>query len=263
MQPVIRQQQGRVALLTLNAPPMNLLGHEVIKALETHLADCRTDDRVRAVVLQGGARAFSAGSDLAELASRIQQGKAAVTEKFERDNAIFGALAAFEKPTLCAIEGLAFGGGLELAVCCDFIVGARDARFALPEIKLGAFPGSGGTVRVTQRVGLARARQLMLLGRTINASQALHWGLIDEVSDDGAALEAALEIATELASGPRQAIAACRQSLVSAVELDAEQALALSRQQAVELAFSADVAEGLEAFRAKRLPNFDGGITDE
>lgn len=254
--------EAGVARLVLDAPPMNAMDRTMIEQLEAHLQTCHRDDAVRVLLLHGnGSRAFSAGSDLGELRGLIAAGHDALRGKFEQYQRVFDALAHFPKPTLAAIEGAAMGGGLELAVCCDVIVAARGARLALPEIRLGVFPGSGGTVRVTQRIGAARAKRMMLLGDPLDVETALQWGLVDDVCDDGAAVATAQALAQRLAEGPRQAQQACKACIEAAVHEDEATALALSNRYAVELGFSADLAEGLAAFDAKRQPVFGVGKT--
>jgi len=248
---------GPVALLTLDAPPMNPLDRAMVARLGERVAQCARDARVRAVVLRGaGLRSFSVGSDLAELAGIVAQGREAIEEKFAQDEAVFGALAGLGKPTLAAIEGTAVGGGLELAVCCDLVLVGRSARLALPEILLGAFPGSGGTLRITRRVGPGRARRMMLLGDPVGVEESLAWGLVDHVVDDGRAVDEALALATRLAGGPALAIAACKAAIDAALDQPPSQALAFSRERAVELAFSTDLREGLDAFLGRRRPRF-------
>ncbi|WP_439590106.1 enoyl-CoA hydratase/isomerase family protein [Hydrogenophaga sp.] len=254
--------EAGIAHLVLDAPPMNALDRAMIQQLEAHLQACRLDDAVRVVLLHGnGPRAFSAGSHLGEVRSLIAAGRDALQGKFDQDQRVFGALAHFPKPTLAAIEGTAMGGGLELAVCCDVIVAARGARLALPEILLGVFPGSGGTVRVTRRIGAARARRMMLLGDPLDVATALQWGLVDDMCDDGAAVATAQALAQRLVQGPQQAQQACKACIAAAIDEDEATALALSNHHAVELGFSADLAEGLAAFDARRKPVFGAGKT--
>jgi enoyl-CoA hydratase/carnithine racemase len=254
------QRHDGVAQFTLDAPPMNPLDRAMIGQLETLLAQCRDDPTVRSLVLHGaGARAFSAGSDLNELRTLIAQGREALAAKFAQDHHVFGALAHFPKPTLAAIEGLAAGGGLELAVCCDLVIAGRGARLSLPEIHLGAFPGSGGTVRVTRRVGPGRAHRLMLLGEPVDAPTALGWGLVDELTDDGAALDQALRLAARMAQGPARAYQGCKESLAAALDGPDDAAHGIARRWAVELGFSDDLTEGLRAFDEKRRPRFGQG----
>jgi enoyl-CoA hydratase/carnithine racemase len=169
---------------------------------------------------------------------------------------VFGALAHCPKPTVAAIEGAAIGGGLELAVCCDFVVAARTAKLGLPEIRLGVFPGSGGTVRVTQRIGPARARRMMLLGDAIDAQTALSWGLVDEVCEAGEALATAMTLAARLAAGPALAQEGCKLAIAGASHADEDAALDIAQGWSVRLGFSPDLAEGLRAFDEKRAPAF-------
>ncbi len=248
-----------IARIELASPPMNTLTRPIVTQLDQALADCRADQAVRVVLLHGaGPRAFSAGSDLVELRQLIATGRDALARKFEQDMDVFGQLAHFPKPTIAAIEGAAIGGGLELAAGCDFIVAARSSRLALPEIHLGAFPGSGGTVRITQRIGPARARRMMLLGDAIDTAQAQVWGLVDELCDDGAAMDVAMGLAQRLAAGPVMAYEACKAAIDAAVESSEASALQLAARWAVRLGYSEDVAEGLRAIEERRAPRFAG-----
>lgn len=246
-----------IARLTLDAPPMNAMDRPMVAQLEERLAECVRDDAIRVVLVHGaGSRAFSAGSDLGELRGLVAQGPDALARKFEQERRVFGALAHCPKPTIAAIEGAAIGGGLELAVCCDFIVAARSARLFLPEIRLGVFPGSGGTVRITRRIGAARARRLMLLGDGIDADTALAWGLVDELAEQGTALQRALELGQRLASGPARALQGCKDAIAAAEDLDEKAALSVADRWAIDLGTTEDAAEGLRAFDEKRRPVF-------
>lgn len=250
-------KQDGVARIELAAPPMNTLTRAMVTQLGELLDACRADTEVRALLLHGaGTRAFSAGSDLGELRALIAQGEAALAAKFAQDMEVFGALAHFPKPTIAAVEGAAIGGGLELVAGCDFVVAARGARLSLPEIRLGVFPGSGGTVRITQRVGPARARRMMLLGDFVEVATAQAWGLVDETCDDGAALATASGLAQRLAAGPLQAYEGCKASIDAAVEGGEADALQVAARWAVRLGFSADLAEGLRAFDERRDARF-------
>lgn len=251
------EKKDGVARLELAAPPMNVLTRAMVTSLSERLEECRADRTVRVLLLHGsGTRAFSVGSDLVELRELIAQGRSALAAKFAQDMEVFGALAHFPKPTVAALEGAAIGGGLELAAGCDFIIAARSVRLALPEIRLGVFPGSGGTVRITQRIGPARARRLMLLGDPIDAATALSWGLVDETCEDGAALATASQLAQRLAAGPAQGYEGCKAAIDAAVDGSEAEALEMAREWAVRLGFSDDLAEGLRAFEARRAPRF-------
>ena len=246
-----------IACIELASPPMNTLTRPLVTRLGEVLAECRGDREVRVVLVHGaGTRAFSAGSDLNELRQLVATGEAALARKFEQDMDVFGQLAHFPKPTIAAIEGAAIGGGLELAAGCDFIIASRSSRLSLPEVHLGAFPGSGGPVRVTQRIGPARARRMMLLGDAVDAATAQAWGLVDDLCDEGTALATARQLAQRLASGPTQAYEGCKAAIDAAVEGGEAAALDLAARWAVRLGFSEDVAEGLRAVEERRAPRF-------
>jgi enoyl-CoA hydratase len=254
------ERVGGVAVITLENPPVNALTRAMIAALGAQLAALADDAGVRSVALRAaGTRAFCAGSDLHEFPALLQT-PGAMAAKFDKDGMVFGSLAHFPKPTIAAIAGVAFGGGLELAACCDLIVAAPDARFALPEIALGAFPGSGGTVWVTRRIGFARAHEMMMLGEPIDAGTALAWGLVNRLTED--VFAAAFALAQRLAAGPAHALQRCKQALGAAVDSPEQEALALSRRYAEEIAASADLREGLQAFHERRPPRFDDRIAD-
>ncbi len=251
------ETSGGIACIELASPPMNTLTRPLVTRLGELLADCRADPGVRVLLLRGaGLRAFSAGSDLNELRELVATGEAALARKFEQDMDVFGQVAHFPKPTIAAIEGAAIGGGLELAAGCDFIIASRSSRLSLPEVHLGAFPGSGGTVRITQRIGAARARRMMLLGDAVDAETAQAWGLVDEVCDEGKALASALQLGQRLAAGPAQAYEGCKAAIEAAVASDEAAALELAARWAVRLGLGEDVAEGLRAVQERRAPRF-------
>src|SRR6266480_1478194 len=199
-QPVMLETEDGVAVLTLNNQPLNVTTLEMTRALDVLVSRLAADPAVRVLVLTGsGAKAFCAGSDIREFPDVAD---AVVAKKLARENAVYGRVAEFPKPTIAALNGLAFGGGLELAVCCDLIVAEAGGRIALPEIKLGVFPGSGGTIRVTRRIGESRAKEMMFFGEPVPVETALAWGLVNRVVPPGAAVETALTMARELAAGP-------------------------------------------------------------
>nr|WP_252716953.1 enoyl-CoA hydratase/isomerase family protein [Herbaspirillum sp. B65] len=162
-----------IAIVTLNNPPMNVVTLGLTKALGQTLDRLAADDAVRAVILTGsGTRAFCAGSDVGEFADMMAPGQI-VPKKLQRQNEVFFQLDRFPKPTIASINGLAYGGGLEIALCCDLIVADQRSRLALPEIKLGVFPSSGGTFRAARRIGEGRAKEMIFLGEPIDAQP--HW----------------------------------------------------------------------------------------
>lgn len=252
-----------VAAVTISAPPMNALDAAMRAELASQLETLERDDAVRAIMLRGdGPKAFCAGFDIKEITASLGS-SAGTLAQFQSDAVLFDRLARCPKPTLAMVEGVAFGGGLELAVCCDFIVAAERARFGLPEIKLGAIPAAGGTLRVTRQIGPARARQLILLGDPIDAATALAWGLIARVvSQDSLAHECA-GFAQRLAAAPARAMQYVKRAIAAADYADEQTALAVARDYAARLSATADLAEGVRSFLERRSPRFRDAIDRE
>jgi enoyl-CoA hydratase len=254
--PVRCTLSGGVATLTLDNPPLNVVFRGLTLALGRILEALAADDTVRALVITGaGNRAFCAGSDIAEFQALMAPGQI-VPGKLALQHQVFALLDDFHKPTVAAINGLAFGGGLEIAVCCDLLVADESARFALPEIKLGVFPGSGGPVRVTRRVGEGRAKELMLLGEPIDAATALSWGLINRVVLKGQALAAAQALAATLALRPPLALALCKKAIDLSFDATEDEAIRQALPLSDRAFSSAEAKEGVRAFLAKETPLF-------
>src|ERR1051326_7833298 len=174
-----------VALVTLNNPPLYLVSVEMTHERNALVAKLAADESVRVRVLPGsGTKAFCAGSDIKEFPRMMAPG-AVVPHKLALENEAYSRVDDFPKPTIAALNGLAFGGGLELAVCCDLIVAEAGGRVALPEINLGVFPGSGGPGRGTRRIGEGRAKEMMYFGEPVPVETALAWGLVNRVVPAG------------------------------------------------------------------------------
>ncbi|MFC1458601.1 enoyl-CoA hydratase/isomerase family protein [Microvirga arabica] len=247
---------GRVATLFLSNPPLNVVTLDLTRQLGEALAELAANPDVGALVLTGeGDRAFCAGSDINEFPTLVSE-NAIVSRKLGRENEVYGQVAHFPKPTVAAIERIALGGGLELASGCDLVVVSEDAALGLPEVKLGGFPGSGGTVRVPQRIGLGRAKEMMLLGNPIDAQTALDWGLANRIAPKGSALTVARELAVTLAAGPAQALYACKAALEYAHDFPEDQAIQKTLDLSESLSRTNDFSEGVDAFRAKRSAKF-------
>ena len=258
--PVRCSVRDGVAVLTLDNPPLNVVFRGLTEALGRALDVLAQDASVRVVVVTGaGQRAFCAGSDITEFQPLMQPGRIG-PEKLELQHQVFARLDDFPKPTVAAINGLAFGGGLEIAVCCDLIVVDETARLALPEIKLGVFPGSGGPVRVTRRVGEGRAKELMLLGEPIDATTALAWGLVNRVVAQGTALDAALALAATLAQRPPLAMALCKQAIDLSFDTSEDVAIAAALPLSERVFTSAESREGVRAFLARQTPSFPNAL---
>lgn len=254
--PVILRVDGPVATVCLNTPPLNLLNAPLYEALDAAFRAVVEDESVRAVVLTGaGERAFSAGADVKEFARR-QADPSAWRRDLTRIHEIFTGIERCPKPTVAALNGLAYGGGLELALTCDLRIAAAEARLALPEIKLGEFPATGGTQRLPRLIGLARARSFMLLGEPVTAAEGQTFGLVDRVVPAGDVLPTALAVAAMLATRSGVAVAALKRALHEGLERPLAEGLALEVDLMEALSRSVDATEGYQAFLEKRSPRF-------
>lgn len=245
---------GAVAILTLDNPPMHVVNQRLTRDFDAALDLAAKDPEVRAVVVTAaGDEIFCAGSDITEFVQLRAPG-AAVERKLRPQKEVFGRLAHLPKPTIAAVQGLCYGGGLEIVVCCDVIVVEEQVQIASPEIKLGLFPSSGGTIRTTRRIGVGRAKELMLGGRPITAKTALAWGLVNRVVPPGQALSAAMSWAEEFADRPAVGVAACKATIDLAFDTDENDALEQALAHSERAFTSREAVEGVEAFFAKRKP---------
>lgn len=237
----------RVALLTLNRPKMNVLSRAMQDELGHAAHELGQDPQVRAVVLYGGDRNFAAGADVKEM---VHWDHATAWEQTPLLHAAFTAIAEMPIPTIAAITGYALGGGCELALSCDLRIAATDAVLGQPEILLGIIPGAGGTQRLTRLVGVARAKELILTGRFVPAEQAYAMGLVNEVVAPDQVLPRAMELATQLSRGPREAMAAAKRVIDQGAGLPLDQALVAEQQAFASLFGTSDQAVGMESFIA-------------
>jgi len=246
------ERRDGYAVVTLDNPPMNVVAAPLTRALYAALKSLELDDQVRALVVTGtGGRAFCAGSDISELVQMRDPGEV-LEKKLIFQNKVFEQLRAFAKPTIAALNGYTYGGGLEIAACCDLIVAEEQVKLALPEIKLGVFPSSGGTFRIARRIGEARAKEMIFFGEPIAARQALDWGLVNRVVAPGQALQEARTLAARLGQGPRQALAAAKQLVNLAFDRSDAEALGESLKASDRVFASPEASEGVDAFLAKR-----------
>ncbi|WP_199634763.1 2,3-dehydroadipyl-CoA hydratase PaaF [Serratia sp. PAMC26656] len=251
---ILQQQQRRVVTLTLHRPEArNALSTPCLEQLVYRLEQADADAGVGAVVIAGAARFFAAGADLRELQQQDLPATLA-----DRRPLLWQRLAQFSKPLLAAVNGYALGAGCELALACDLIICGESARFGLPEITLGLIPGAGGTQRLIRCVGKSLACQMVLTGEAINATRALHAGLVSEVCVDALTLERTQQIAERISLQAPLALRAAKQALKQAEEVGLSQGLAFERQQFVALATTDDRHEGIAAFFEKRTPNYQG-----
>jgi len=248
------ETDGGVATIRIDRPPANALARAVSVELSEAAGTVTRDEAVRAVVVWGGERIFAAGADIRAMVSYGPEEIATDVGGLEqacRD------LEAIPKVTIAAINGFALGGGLEIALACDFRFAAKDARLGLPEIKLGIIPGSGGTQRLPRLVGLAKARDLIYTGRQVPAGEALDIGLVDRVAPAADAIGLATQMARSFVEGPSLAYAAAKRALAAA-DRPLEEGLRVEREAFVALFATRDQEEGMRAFLDKREPRFEG-----
>lgn len=243
-----------VATIEIARPPLNLLNWEVKDALRGAFDECAADDAVRAIVLASAGKVFCAGSDLKDLAAETGKPGAGRTRTL-RHRDLFVSLTFVPKPTIAAIEGIAFGAGLELAIACDLRVAAVGARFAMPEVKTGAVASLGST-RLVWLVGEAKAKEMMFLAEEVAAEEALRVGLVNKVAPDGTALATAKAWAARIASFPATAVQATKRLALEAARQEFDLRVEPACDVMDRVLLSADLAEGMKAFFEKRPPRF-------
>jgi enoyl-CoA hydratase/carnithine racemase len=247
--------EGEVCVIRLRRErKLNALSTALEGALDEALARPEVRD-ARAVVITGGPEHFSAGADVTEMRALEP---AAIVAYYRATGGVYERVAALPVPTIAAIAGWCLGGGLELALACDFRVAEAGARFGLPEVGIGILPSSGGTHRLVRLVGAAKAKELILLGDRFGADAAAAAGLVTRVVPDGGALDGALELAARLAALPPLAVTVAKQAIDAMAESSREAGLAVERLGYGLLAQTADAREAATAFTEKRPPRFRG-----
>lgn len=256
--PVTLERRGPVGVLLINrADRRNALSRDTLYALGRLGRELVADTSIRAIVVTGaGDKAFCAGADLKE-----RQGMSDDDVRFQVGlyRSELGALDKSPKPVIAALNGVAFGGGLELALICDMRVAAPNAEIGLPETSLGIIPGAGGTQRLPRIVGEARAKEIILLGRRLSAREALAWGLVNRVSPEGVSvLDDTIAWIEPIASGAPIAQAAALGAIDASFDVSLDHGLELERVFYDETLRSEDRREALKAFAEKRKPAFKG-----
>lgn len=235
----------RVAVVHLDRPKVNALNRQMQSEIGQVARDLAADDHVRCVVFYGGERNFAAGADIKEM---VAWDRDTAWQQAPGLHSAFDAVADMPQPTIAAVTGYALGGGCELALCCDVRIAADTATFGQPEILLGIIPGAGGTQRLSRLVGVARAKELILTGRFVSAAEALTLGLATEVVTADRVLARSLEMAGQLAAGPRAAMAAAKRVIDAGADLDLRGALLAEQQAFAALFGTADQANGMRSF---------------
>ena len=250
---IIVETQDRVGLIRLNRPEVfNALNDELMNALGDTLSAFESDPQIGCVVITGSDKAFAAGADIAAMRSwdYMDVYKADfITRNWER-------LKTFRKPVIAAVSGVALGGGCELAMMCDIVFAADTARFGLPEIKLATIPGAGGTQRMPRAVGKAKAMDLCMTGRFMDAHEAERSGLVSRIFPADKLLEAALDTAREISGRSQPVLMMLKESINRAFESPLNEGLLFERRTLHASFALADQKEGMAAFVEKRAPLF-------
>ena len=248
------EKDGAVGVVTLNRPQaLNALSYGLVKDLSLAMQELDQDPEVRAIVVTGGEKVFAAGADIKEMADR-----GPFDERIQERLAYRDKINKITKPVIAAVSGFALGGGCELAMSCDIIIAAENARFGQPEVNLGIIPGSGGTQRLTHVLGKHRAMELVLTGDMLSASDAERLGLVNHVVPAELVLEEAKNVAKKIAAKPALAIKAAKEAVLKAANAPLDEGLDFERKSFYLLFASEDRSEGMKAFLEKRKAEFKG-----
>lgn len=249
---ILLERKGRVGIITLNRPKaLNALNsqlmHEVVAAVE----ELDADTGIGAILITGSEKAFAAGADIKEMAPKT------FSEVYNEDFfSEWDRLSAARTPLIAAVSGYALGGGCELAMLCDFIIASDTAKFGQPEIKLGVIPGIGGSQRLTRAVGKAKAMDMCLTGRNMDAEEAERAGLVSRIVPAAELLDVALEVAATVASMSLTASMMAKEAVNRAFETTLAEGVKFERRVFHSTFATADQKEGMAAFVEKRAPEF-------
>ena len=252
---ILVERHEAIVTLTLNRPDkLNAIDGPMLDALEQILGEIERDPEIRAVVLTGAGRAFSAGADIKEWTAL----EPLVFSRTwgQRGHALFDRLAGLRPPVIAALNGITFGGGLELALCADIRIAATVARLGLPEVTIGAIPGWGGTQRLPRLIGAGRAKHMILTGQPIDAARAEAWGLVSEVLESDALLPRARELAQTIAGNAPIAVQAGKRVIDAGLPTSA--AAIIEGDAGVMCGMTEDAKEGRASFLERRPPRYHG-----
>lgn len=250
-------RRGPSIVVTLKRPgKLNAINERMACDVVAALDAAEADSDVHAVIVTGAGRAFCAGGDVEE--AQAVRGVAGALKRLRRMSRLFDAIADFPLPTIAAVNGLALGGGLEIALACDFRILQASVEAGLPEIDLGVLPGGGGLSRLPGLVGLARAKEIVMTGRRFGSDEAREFGLATEVVDDGTVLDRAVEFAGLFAEKPTAVLKLAKRAIQVGAGSDGQAAAELEFLATVGAFGTEDRSEGMAAFLEKRAPTFTG-----
>lgn len=250
---ILLERKDKVGLITLNRPKaLNALNAQVLDDVIAALDELERDDEIGAVVITGSDRAFAAGADIKEM-----QPKSYMDMFMDDYFARWERLAQFRKPTIAAVGGYALGGGCELAMICDILIAADTAEFGQPEIKLGVIPGIGGSQRLTRAIGKAKAMDLVLTGRNMDAEEAERAGLVSRIVPAAELLDTALEVGATIAAMSLPVAMIAKEAVNRSFETTLSEGLRFERRVFHSLFATADQKEGMAAFVDKRAAKFE------
>jgi len=254
---IIVKKEGNIGWIVLNRPHrLNAMTIELLNELSTALDEFEADGDVRCIIITGaGDRAFSVGADVTSFSSLTP---VTAVEASSKGQEVISKIEKISKPVIAAINGYALGGGLELALACDFRIASETSQLGQPEIKLGIIPGWGGTQRLPRIIGLAKAKELIMLGDRITADEALRIGLVHKVVQVDRFKEEVKAFARKLAEGPPIALKCAKYALNLGVQASLEAGLRIEAEAFGMVISSKDVIEGITAFFEKRKPEFKG-----
>lgn len=247
--------ESRTAVLRLNNPPVNVMNAQLRAELKQALLRAVNDDGITTIVITGEGKAFMAGADIGGFPEMIGKPNAAYDFVYD----VYGLwylLERIEKPTIAALNGLTLGAGLEMALCCDIRVAAENAKIGLPEIKLGLFPGGGGTQRLARLIGMAKVKELIFQGEPVSSQEALNLGIVNQVVPRGEALVQALALAEKINRFSLVALTAAKRAINLGNNMSLREGIEVEAQEFQKVFLSEDIQEGVDAFLAKREPVF-------
>jgi len=247
--------EDRIAILTIDHPPVNAFDRQTVMDLEAAFDEVTANDEVKAIIITGaGQFAFVAGADINEI-NRLQSAEEA-KEVVLKGQALFNKIEASRKPVIAAINAVCLGGGNELAMACHIRIASDRARFGQPEINLGIMPGWGGTQRLPRMVGKGKALELLLTGDMITAQEAYRIGLVNKVVPAGEVLKAAKDLARKIVSKSKLPIAAILECVEEGMKMSLADGLLFEADHFAKLCETEDMREGVSAFLQKRQPKF-------